>query len=366
MEVEVPSHRDRVLKAIGHQEPDRVPVDYWAAPEVTERLCSELGLGDGEGLLRQLDIDLRYVEGPSLVGQELRRFDGGVVEDLWGVRRRVVEVRTPTGRWRYKHLVESPLAGASCVADIEGHEGWPSADWWDYSSIAEQCEQHAGFAVVLKGDRLDRCSQLKTMMYLRGPGQVLIDMATNPGLVEAMLERIRAYYLDYNERVFRQVEGKADIFMMGDDFGTQTGPMMSRRMWRRYFSKGFKEYVDLAHRHGLAVMHHSCGSVRYLMEDFIEAGLDILQSIQPRAAGMDLADLERDYGGRIAFHGSMDIQQTLPGGSPEEVDEEVRRRMSAAMAGGGFILGTAHNILPDVPTENILAMYEACRRYGRY
>ena len=354
------------MRAIDHEEADRVPCDYWAAPEVTERLCQHLGVADSEQLLQHFDVDLRYVEGPAFVGQERRSFPDGSVEDLWGVRRKAVEVNTPAFSWKYKQVVEHPLAEAETVQDIERYAGWPSADWWDYSEIAAQCERHGGYAVAIKGDRLDRTAQLKPIMYLRGIEQAYVDLGENDSLVNAMLERISAYYLDYNERVFEAVQGKADIFMMGDDFGTQHGPMMSTEMWRRYFRPAFRRYVDLAHKHGLKVMHHSCGSVKYLMEDFVDAGLDILQSLQPRAYDMDLEQLKKEYGAHITFHGSMDIQHTLPHGTPDEVDAEVKQRMQAAKTGGGFIIGTAHNMLPDTPTENILQLFESYRAHGRY
>ena len=356
--------RERVLSAIAHREPDRVPWDYWAAPEVTERLMGELGLADSEALLRHFGVALRYVEGPGFVGQERRRFEGGVVEDLWGVRRKKVTVDSAHGPWTYKHVVDYPLAAAESVQEIENYPGWPSPDWWDYSGLAAQCGAHDGYAVVNKGDRLDRTAQLKPMMYLRGVEQAYLDLTLNPRLVEAMIARIRDYYLAYNEKVFKEIQGKADIFMMGDDFGTQNGPMMSPAMWRRFFREGFRAYIDQAHRFGLKVMHHTCGSVKYLMEEFIDAGLDILQALQPGARDMDLATLKREYGAHITFHGSMDIQHTLPQGAPGDVRAEVRKRLEAAREGGGFIIGTAHNILPDTPTENILALFEAYEEFG--
>ena len=358
--------RTRVLDAIAHEEADRVPIDYWAVPEVTRRLEEELDLPDEESLLRFLGADLRYVEGPAFIGQERHATGDGIVEDLWGVKRKVMVVDTEHGPYSYKHVVESPLAGARTVADIDCYAGWPSPDWWDYSEIAAQCERHEGAAVVLKGDRLDRTAQLKPMMYLRGMEQIYMDLATNARLVDAMVDRITSYYLEYNERVFRAVRGKADIFMMGDDFGTQHGPMMSPEMWRRFFRRGFRAHVELAHRYGFRVMHHSCGSVRYLLEEFIDAGLDILQALQPRAHDMDLETLKREYGAHITFQGSIDIQRTLPFGTPADVVEEVEQRMTAAKGGGGFIIGTAHNIQNDTPTENILALFDAYKTLGVY
>jgi uroporphyrinogen decarboxylase len=203
-------------------------------------------------------------------------------------------------------------------------------------------------------------------MYLRGIEQILIDLVENPALVECMLEHINGYYLEYNRRVFEAAEGQIDVFMMGDDFGTQVGPMMSKATWRRFFGKGFRAYIDLAHRHGIRVMHHTCGAVRPLIPHFIDAGLDILQSLQPRAAGMDLAGLKQDFGRDLVFHGSVDIQRTLPFGTPDEVRAEVRRQLDVGKPGGGFIICTAHNIQIDVPLPNVVALIRAYQDYGWY
>jgi len=358
--------KTRVRTALNHEEPDRVPFDYWAAPEVTERLVRELGLEDADALLRHFGTDLRYVEGPSFAGRERAVHEDGSTEDLWGVRRAVKDVENRGFKWSYKHVVESPLAAAETANDIEAYEQWPSPDWWDYSSVAAQCAAFDGYAIVNKGDRLDRTAQLKPMIYLRGMEQVMIDLLTNEALVDAIIERVTQYYLDYNERVFAAMQGTCDIFMMGDDFGTQHGPMMNIETWRRFFRTGFRAYIEQAHRFGLKVMHHTCGSVQYLMKEFIDAGLDILQSVQPGAHDMDLAALKREYGRDISFHGSVDIQETLPLGTPDDVEREVKTRMDAAKAGGGFIISTSHNIQPDTPTENIVALFEAYRRYGAY
>jgi uroporphyrinogen decarboxylase len=358
--------RQRVLTTLEHRQPDRVPFDLWAVPEVWERLQQHLGVADRESVLSHFDVDLRYVEGPAFVGQDRTVHPDGSVEDLWGVRRKLVEVTGDGYTWRYKEVVAPPLAAAKTVADIEAYPSWPSADWWDYSTVAEQCRAHPGRAVVIKGNRLDRTAQLKTMMYLRGMEQIFVDLRRNPELVEAMIAKIQAYYLDYNERVFVAADGAADIFMMGDDFGMQQGPMMRMEMWQRFFRPGFRRYIEQAHQHGLKVMHHSCGSVRHLMDEFIGAGLDILQSLQPRARDMDLAQLKEAYGQQLCFHGGVDIQQTLPFGTPGQVTEEVQALMAAGKPGGGYIAGTAHNLLPDVPTENIIALLEAYREHGAY
>jgi len=358
------THRQRVLTALSHQPPDRVPWDYWAASEISQRFRDHLGLPDQESLLRHLDVDLRYVAGPSLVGQELRQYPDGSILDLWGVRRRTKTVGQGQYQWTYKHLVQSPLALATSVEDIESYARWPSADWWDYSQLEQQCRAYAGYAVVSAGDRLDRTAQLKPMMYLRGMEQTYVDLALNPDLAQAIIEHLTDYYLEYNRRVFEATNGAIDIFMMGDDFGTQTGPMISPEMWRQFFRPGFAAFIELAHSYGLQVMHHTCGSVVDLIPDFIDCGLDILQSLQPQAAGMDLGRLRREFGRDLCFHGGLDIQGVLPHGTPDQVREHVASQL-AAVGGheGGYLLSTAHNIQPDTPLNNVLALFEA---YGEF
>lgn len=363
--------RDRVLTALAHREPDRVPRDLWATPEVLALLRERFSAPDEATVLDRLGVDLSYAAGPSYQGQELRAWDtpeGRVSEDPWGVRR--IEKRSAQGQaeWTYKHVVDSPLALAASPADVHAYGRWPDPAGWDFTSLRAQCQaiRGRGRAVVNAGDRLDRTAQLKTMMYLRGMEQAYLDLRCSPELAEAILGHVVEYFLAYNQRVFAEAGDLIDIFMMGDDFGTQQGPMMSPELWRRLLKPGFRAYIELAHRHGLPVMHHTCGSVVELIPDFIECGLDVLQSVQPGAAGMDLATLKREYGRDLCFHGSIDIQQTLPRGTPEDIRREVRERMAAGKPGGAFIICTAHNLTPDVPLGNIAALFEAYEEFGWY
>jgi uroporphyrinogen decarboxylase len=382
--------RQRVLQAAARTRPDRIPVDYWADGEVTGRLVRRLGVADKEALLQRLGVDLRYVSGPVAPARER----DGLFEDHWGVLRRPVTVEgvDRTGRawsWSYQHVHTAPLERATSVAEIERHP-WPSAEAWDYSGVRAECERAraTGCAVVCGGDRLDRTAQLKPATYLRGIEQFLSDLVLEPALAECILEHIAAYYLDYNERVFhaascvpneprdqpgaapRAPEGARsgrddqpiDIFFMGDDLGTQTSLWVSPRMYRRFFKERFRRFCDLAHRHGLKTMYHTCGNVLALVPELIDCGLDILQSLQP--AAMDLAALKREYGRALAFQGGIDIQQTMPHGTPDDVRREVADRAALLGEGGGYIFCTAHNLLPDVPTENLEALFDAYREQG--
>ena len=216
------------------------------------------------------------------------------------------------------------------------------------------------------GDRLNRLAQLKPAMYLRGVEQIFLDMILHPEIARAVFSQIRDFYLAYAQRIFEAARGKLDILLTGDDFGAQLGPLVSPAMWVEFLGDGFAEYIDLAHSFDLRVMHHTCGAVRPLIGLMRERGLDILQSLQPEAQGMDPAALKAEFGDRLAFQGGISIQKTLPFGTGQQVRDEVKDRIDALAGGGGYILGTSHNIQADTPLENIEALLKAYRDYAYY
>ena len=363
--------RERVLTTINHCEPDRIPIDYWAVDPVTRRLIDHFGVPGKEELLLRLNVDLRYVMGPSFAGQQFRLHDDGTIEDHWGVLRQPVTINGTdrVGRawsWTYKHLHRSPLAGFESTSAIENYGHWPTADHWNYRGVRDEClrAKQSGCAVVNGGDRLDRTAQLKPAMYLRGVEAFLEDLLLRPALAQCIIDHIAEYYLQYNRRVFQAAQGDIDIFFMGDDMGTQQGLWIGVDMYRRFFKENFRKYNELAHQYGMKTMYHTCGNVIDLIPEFIDCGLDILQSLQPGA--MDLDRLKRDFGKDLAFQGGIDIQHLMPRGTEKEVVHQVKDRAQTLGSDGGYIFGTAHNLLPDVPTENIVALYEAYMKYGSY
>jgi uroporphyrinogen decarboxylase len=185
-------------------------------------------------------------------------------------------------------------------------------------------------------------------------------------MAEYIFQRITDFYLEYLRRTLEAAGGGIDIVMMGDDFGTQKGLFMSPDMWRRFLRPGLKAFIDLGREYGCKVAHHSCGSIKPIIPDLIQCGLDILNPVQPDVHDMDRRELKRRFGDRLSFHGSISIQRTLPFGTPDDVRSEVQERMASLAPGGGFIFCTAHNIQADTPTENIVALFEAYRTLGRY
>ncbi len=357
--------RERTFLALDFEEPDRVPVDFWMSKGFRQKLESALNMSEQE-FLDCHDVDLRYIDGPEYIGPPLRKFEGGSEEDIWGVLRKAVEVQTAEGAEFYKELVESPLASATTVEEINGYGHWPSPDWFDYGRIETQCKRirEKERVAVFMGDRLNRIAQLKPAMYLRGIEDIFVDLSENPDIARAIFSNIRSFYCGYAERIFDAAKGKLDIVLMGDDFGSQNGPLVSPEMWVDFLGEGFADYVDIAKGFGIRVMHHTCGSVRRIIPLMIERGLDVLQSLQPEAAEMDPRELKSEFGKNLAFHGGISIQKTLPFGTPDDVREEVRDRVEALAAGGGYILCTSHNIQVDTPIENVKALFEAYKDYG--
>jgi uroporphyrinogen decarboxylase len=351
--------RERFEAALARRPADRIPIDFWASRGAIRSLTRAFGLSY-EDFLDRYDVDLRYIPGPRYIGPPLAP---GC--DLWGVRRTTVRLDLPHGTEEYEELLEPPLAAAETPADLDAHS-WPSPDDFDYSGIADQCDAvHAsGRVAVFMGDRMNRVAQLKPAMYLRGVETIFLDLALNPDLAAALIGRVRSFFLGYLERILQAARGKLDVVLTGDDFGAQNGLLLSPETWREFLAPGFHAYMALAHAHGARTMHHTCGAVAELIPDLIAGGLDILQSLQPDAAGMDFPRLVRTFGDRLAFQGGISVQQTLPRGSPADVRAAVRQVADTVRGRGGYIFCTAHNLQADTPPENIRALMDAYHEFG--
>ena len=359
--------RERTLMALDFQEPDRVPIDLWMSSGFARKLERQLGLTREEFLDRN-DVDLRFIEGPRYVGPPLERTAGGGEKDIWGVVRKPITVRTAGGEETYREVRSYPLASAKSAEEIDNYDRWPSPDWFDCSSVEAQCDavRAKGRVAVFMGDRLNRIAQLKPAMYLRGIEGILVDLVMEPDIARAVFANIREFYAAYAERIFEAANGKLDIVLTGDDFGSQNGPLVSPDMWVDFLGDGFAQYCRLAASSGVRVMHHTCGAVVPIIPAMIERGLDVLQSLQPEAAGMDPKFLKQKFGDRLSFHGGISIQKTMPFGSVEDVRKDVAEIIDVLAPGGGYILSTSHNIQADTPVENVLALLEAHKEFGRY
>ena len=360
--------KERVLRALDHKETDRVPVDFSACPEIVERLCAHFGLDGRDGepgsrsvstplisipdprLLEALGVDLRMVA-PTYTGPPIEAEADGAWTNLFGVRR----VPVPCAGGGYFAYEGSPLQGAS-VEEVDAHP-WPNPDWFDYSTLVDQCRRHDGYAVVSGyPGNVDFLNKSATLV---GAEALYIGIAQkDPGLLR-IFDHLSDFYYEYNRRIFEAANGMIDIAYFGDDYGGQSGPLIGAHHYRSILRPRWKRHFELSHRHGLRIMQHSCGSVERLLPVMIEAGVEILDVVQPDLPGMDLRHLKTAYGDSLSFHGALDIRGTLPRLPREEIRADVRRVVEVLGPGGGFILAPTNKITPDTPIENVLAAYEA-------
>lgn len=350
----------RVELALGHRQPDRVPFDFWAVPEIWRKLRLALGVeGDPEGdetVLRLLGVDCRMVT-TRYAGRRARLLPDGTCVDAWGTHRRSVSNEFGA----YDEYASHPLAEAETVGDVLAWD-WASPDDWDVSGVGEQCARlNAGLRHHL---RYEVGGIFEWSWALRGFERFLLDLTEKPDVACAIMDRFTDIYIENTQRVIEAAGGQLDMVYTYDDVGIQRGLLMSPRMWRKYILPRHQRLnaAIRAARYPVKIMYHSCGAVYPLIGAFAdEMGIDVLNPLQPRAAGMDMARIKAEFGDRLSFHGGVDIQHTLPHGTPDDVQTEVRERCRVLGAGGGYICTSAHYIQADTPLENIIAMYTAPR-----
>jgi uroporphyrinogen decarboxylase len=197
--------------------------------------------------------------------------------------------------------------------------------------------------------------------------QFLMDLVENPRKSEALLDRLTEMHLENLEKLLDAVEGHVQIIQMGDDLGTQLAPQISPQMYRRFFKPRHQLIFErVRRRSGIHVFLHSCGAIAPLLPDLIEIGVEIINPVQTSARGMEPEKLKREFGRELTFWGGgCDTQRVLPYGTEREIDGHVRRRFEILAPGGGFVFSQVHNILPNVPPRNIVAMIEAARTFRR-
>jgi len=349
--------RERVLIAARRGQPDRIPLDIWYTPEVRDRLLKHCGTPTERELWTRLHLDKIVGVGPRYVGPPERTLPDGTRQvPPWWIT--VREVNYGTGS--YTETVDWPLKEASTLAELEKFQ-WPSADWYDFSTIAAQCDAWPENAI-------EGCyvAPFYWHNHVRGLEQSCIDLIAEPELTAYILDRIGSFCWEYACRFFEVGRGRIHITQVTDDYGSQKDLLISEESYLRWFKPLQKKFIDLAHQAGVLVMHHDDGAIRRIIPHFVELGVDILNPIQHVCPGMEMAGLKRDFGHALCFHGGVDNQDVLPHGSVADVQKEVRDCMQTLGAGGGFILAPCHCIQPVTPMENILAMYETAWAEGRY
>lgn len=342
--------RERVLCAIERKPPDRVPADFEGEASVREALMARLGVGDHEELLQALEVDMRRIpaefDNPDPGPDEL-----GYYRSIWGVRERAVDPHDG----RPKHI---PVFGEDATVDDVHAYAWPDPACLICDGVREECERHGGQYALYGAPWVPFFHTVPRMI---GQENFYIMMALKPDVVYAMIDHVVDFGVAALRRFLEAASGKIDIAYFGNDFGTQRGLVISPEMWRKFIRHPLKRFFDAAHDYGCKVMQHSCGSIRDLVPWLLEDGVDVLNPIQVRAAGMDFAGLHRDFGDAVTLYGGVDTQQTLPYGSPDDVRAQVRQYVECCRD-GGYILAGSQVLIEDIPTDNILAMYEPTLR----
>ena len=365
--------KTRVLNAVNHIEPDQVPFDYWGTPEYDEKLIKHFAVDDQTAVPPALETDVRYIQcmraiyddaaglfkpTPPYTGKNIEIFEDGSFEDLWGVTREYITVNTGN---TYPEVREEPLREMTTIREIESYKKWPRADDFDYSRLREQCKEFEGNAVILGG--MPGCPTLFIQCwYLRGFEQILMDLILSPGLVHAMVNKILEFEYEYLQNVLAIIGDQIDILMLADDYGGQTGSLISLDHFRSFFRKGTQQLIDLGKKYDLKIMFHSDGNIYDFIPVFIDMGVDIVNPIQEVAPNMSPRVLKKEFGNDLCFHGGIDIQSVLPYVSADEVRNEVKNKMDILARGGGYIVSPSHMVQLDVPLQNIIEMYNVDRK----
>lgn len=348
--------KERVLVAARHKEPDRVPLFYRDVPEIEERLKRDLDLKDREALLRYFSIDFRWVE-PRYAGPPRRNKRTGNIRDIWGVEFKYVTA----GVAAYWEPVAYPLLDVHDPAALEDYP-WPRLEWFDFSGLDAQLAEYREYAVMTApGDASP--GVFEVIQNLLGIERALIDMLLNPEFYQRLIDNIMEFQLAFLEKLFTEARDRIDFLRIGDDYGGQQELLFSPHLWRRFLQPALRAVSALAKRHGALYYHHSCGAIHKLIPLFIETGVDVLDPLQVMARGMDPTKLKPEFGQQICFSGGVDEQERLVRGTPGEVREGVRSLLGTMAPGGGFFLGPTHNFQCDVPTENIVAMFETAESW---
>jgi len=379
--------RERVLRAINLELPDRVPIDLGGNQTGIHKnayrsLIAHLGLKEevrildavqqlavpSEAVLERLRVDTRYIRAGAA-----ESWKGGIVQThrdgkLWHDLTDEFGIRwsMPDDTPYYMDISLHPLANAT-FADVKNHP-WPKGDDpTRFTGLRERTltlKKETPYAVVsgISGVVYEFC------WYMRGLEQWFCDLMTQPEFCEAMLEQTLKFWLDWFRLFLDEVGDVVDVIMIGDDIAGQSGPLFQPEIYRRLVKPRHKRLVQyIRSRTNARVWYHTCGSCMDFIPDLLDNGIHILNPVQISARNMNPVELKRRFGSELAFWGGgCDTQRVLSRGTPAEVAANVRENVQAFMPGGGYVFNNVHNIQGEVPPENIVTMFDTAYECGFY
>jgi uroporphyrinogen decarboxylase len=387
MHVETFSPRQRMLAALNHKTPDRVPIDLGGNQTgihkfAYEALLKHLGIRDEivimdavqqlarpcEAVLERFHVDTRYI-----AAKAADSYTGGIEQNfrdgrLWHDLRDEFGVvwSMPDDRPYYMDISHHPLADATIadLADYPFPKGDDPSRFVGLRQRAMTLRKETPYAIVsgISGVVYETC------WYLRGLERWFMDLVTQPEFCEALLDQTLKFWLDWFRLFCDEVDDLVDVVMIGDDLAGQTGPLFKPEIYRAIVKPRQKRLVKyIRSRTQAKIWYHTCGACIPYIPDLLDNGVDVLNPMQVSAKDMDPAVLKSRFGDHLAFWGgAIDAQHVLPSASPETIREHVRRNLDAWKPGGGYVFNNVHNIQAGVPPENIVALYDAAYEFGFY
>jgi uroporphyrinogen decarboxylase len=357
-------HRERVLMALYHEEPDRCPMQISFTPEFASRLKDDLGLTDGDFhnphgggntymLERTLDEDMLLTSvgwANSYYATEVYSEDGVSYTDEWGVGWKNVEYETRFGKGRYTEIVGHPLADDDAIDSYQPPDPNRPELYVEAERVIKEYKDEYWIVGVTV------TTVFETAWALRGYERTLMDLAVHPDFIEKLFDIPFNYHLTAAKKL---VKMGVDMIWIGDDMGAQDRMLISPETWRRFFKPRMATFISALKsiNPDVKVAYHSDGNISPIIPDLIEIDLDVLNPIQPQS--MDPEKVKKEYGDKLCFWGSMDEQYTLPFGTPAEVEREVITRLKTLGKNGGLIIGPTHHVQLDTSLENFWAMVNA-------
>lgn len=370
--------RERFLAALNHREPDRVPIDtgqdlHNGIHEVAYRnLLKYLDLNDEivqydpmqhlvkvrEDILERFHVDTRYIFCNAPSGYEFKRELDGSWKDEWGI------IRKPCGY--YDESIGHPLEGIDS-AKLDRFRLPAPRDRARFAGLRDRAQQlHAGTDYALIAGNPGTLFFLSSELV--GFQEYMEKILSETALIEKLVDMLLEYWIEFFDAYLEEIGEYVEMIWLGDDWGMQHGPIMNPELFRRIFKVRYRTLISsIKEKHDVKVALHSCGSVVWALEDLIEAGFDVLHPLQGDAEeNLDAREIKARYGDRLTFYSNLRNQSVIPHGTQEEVKADVRSKIEALAPGGGYIVSGGHNIQPDVPPENILALFDTAFEYGRY
>ena len=343
------SPRERVLDALRHRAPDRIPFTwgFGATPEMAASLCAHLAARDIDWNALQAGTEDKLHVAPDYRGPACANPSLGI----WGIHVRSADY----GEGRYEEFTDFPLAGMATPRALDAYR-WPDSDWFDYAGLATAIPANRTRATQFDGG-----NPFELYCWMTGIEEALMNVVAEPALVRRALDHITGFLDARLQRTLAAAPDGIDLVFFADDLGTQQGLLMSREAYRTVLQPCHRRLTDTVRRLAPRAhcLLHSDGAVCDIIPDLLDAGFDTLEAVQTDAVGMEPERLKCAYGDRLSFQGAISVQHLLPRGTPATVRAECLRLGEVLGAGGGYIAAPAHAIQVGTPPENVLAMLRA-------